>query len=258
VPRARLRYFGYQLVLALPAAICAVAAAQAVPGSRPTLRLLSAAVIVVIWLIASARVKTWFFGPHLRQRLRDGYFDEVAELYAPAYALARTDPARVRMALLLSVCELERERYDQALEWLDKISERDVDALTRGMLLSQRARALAGRSPEAVAIAEKAVALSAGTPNEIAALTARGAARLGAGDAAAAVADFERASALAAEAGNEVPYLAAARARYLGEAYRGVARLDDAKEAFARAAAFPRRIAAARAAAAALAEADAA
>ncbi|HEY3351602.1 MAG TPA: hypothetical protein VGQ83_00005, partial [Polyangia bacterium] len=250
MPKARLRYLGYQIALAIPAAICAVAAAQAVPVSRTHVRLLSAGVIVFIWLLGSSRLKSWFFGPHLRQRLRDGFFDEVAELYAPAYAIAKSEAARVRMALLLSVCDLERGRAAAALGWLDKIPEERLDALARGMLLTQRARALAGRpggpDPEALPVAERAVELSRGTPNEVAALTARGVAQLAAGELAAAVADLEKAASLVAEAGNEVPYLAAARARYLGEAYRRLGREDDALAAYARAASYPRRIPAAR------------
>jgi tetratricopeptide (TPR) repeat protein len=209
-------------------------------------------VVVFIWLMASARVKKWYFGDRLRQRLRDGHFDEVAELYAPAFEHSQSPAAKVRMALLMSVCELERDRPAEALAWLDRVDASGLDGTSRAILLSQRARAVADE-PGAMAIAEKAVELSAGGPNEVAALTSRGVVHLRAGRARPALADLERAAELAAEAGGEVPYLAAGRARFLGEAYLAAGDVEQARAAFARAAAYPRHIPAARAAAEALA-----
>jgi tetratricopeptide (TPR) repeat protein len=253
VARSRLRYLGYQIALALPSAICAVAVAQTVPAGRPYVRLLSVAVVVFLWLLASAKVKKWYFGDRLRQRLRDGHFGEVAELYAPAFEHSESPEARVRMALLMSVCELERERAADALGWLDRIDAAGLDAVSRAILLSQRARALADEPERALPIAEEALEISRGGPNEVAALTSRGVVLLRAGRARDALADLERANALAGEGGNEVPYLAAGRARFLGEAYLAAGDAGQARAAFARAAAFPRHIPAARAAADALA-----
>jgi tetratricopeptide (TPR) repeat protein len=252
VSRSRLRYLGYQLVLALPSAICAVAVAQTVPTGRPYVRLLAVAVVVFIWLMGSARLKRWYFGERLRDRLRDGHFDEVAELYAPAFEHSESPAARVRMALLMSVCELERERTAAALGWLDRVDQNDLDPTSRGILLSQRARALAGEPDRALPLAEEALELSRGGPNEVAALTSRAVVHLSAGRARDALADLERANTLAAAGEREVPYLAASRARFLGEAYLAAGDAEQARAAFARAAAFPRHIPAARAAAAAL------
>jgi len=253
VKRSRLRYLAYQMALAIPSAICTAAVAQTVPASKPYVRLLTAAVVVVIWLVASNRIKSWYFGDRLRQRLRDGHFDEVAELYAPAFEHAQRPEARVRMALLMSVCELEREQPAAALTWLDRVPEAALDETSRGILLSQRARALAEEPAQALPVAEEALKLSRGGPNEVAALTSRGVVHLRAGRARAALADLERANSLAAAGGGEVPYLAAGRARFLGEAYLAAGDAEKARAAFARAAAFPQHIPAARAAAAALA-----
>jgi tetratricopeptide (TPR) repeat protein len=256
VSTARLRYLGYQLALALPSAVCAVAVAQTVPPGRPYLRLLSVGVVVFFWLLMTTRVKRWYFGDRLRQRLRDGHFGEVADLYAPAFAHSHSPAARVRMALLMSVCELERDRAAAALTWLDRVEPAALDEVSRSILLSQRARALADDPARALPIAEEAVARSAGGPNEVGALTSRGIVRLRAGQIEAALADLERATTLATERGGEVPYLAAARARFLGEAYVAAGAPGRAREAYARAAAFPRHIPAVQAAAAALATLD--
>jgi tetratricopeptide (TPR) repeat protein len=253
VSRSRLRYLGYQIALAIPGAICAVAVAQTVPGGRPYVRLLAVAVVIFVWLLASSKIKKWYFGDRLRHLLREGHFGEVAELYAPAFEHSQSPEARVRMALLMSVCELERDRAADALGWLDKIDAAALDAISRAILLSQRARALADEPERALPIAEEALEISRGGPNEVAALTSRGVVHLRAGRARDALADLERANALASAGGSEVPYLAASRARFLGEAYLAAGDADQARAAFARAAAFPRHIPAARAAAAALA-----
>jgi tetratricopeptide (TPR) repeat protein len=229
-----------------------VAVAQTVPTGRPTMRLLSAAVVVFIWLLASAKIKRWFFGDRLRQRLREGHFAEVAELYAPAFEQSQSPAARVRMALLMSVCELERDRPGEARAWLDRVDAGGLDGTTRAILLSQRARALADE-PGALEVAEEGVKLSRGGPNEVAALTSRGIVHLRAGRARPALADLEKANELAITAGNEVPYLAAGRARFLGEAYLAAGDPERARAAFTRAAAYPRHIPAAKAAVAALA-----
>jgi tetratricopeptide (TPR) repeat protein len=241
------------MALVIPSAICAVAVAQTVPAGRPAVRLLSVAVVIFLWLLASSRIKSWYFGDRLRRRLRNGYFDEVAELYAPAFEHAQRPAARVRMALLMSVCELERDRAAAALSWLDRVDAGSLDKVSRGILLSQRARALADDPARALPVAEEALEISRGGPNEVAALTSRSVVHLRAGRARAALADLERANALATEGGGEVPYLAAGRARLLGEAYLAVGDTEQARAAFARAAAFPRHIPAARVAAAALA-----
>ena len=214
----RLRYLAYQTALALPSALCAVAAAQSVPPGRPYFRLASVAVVVVLWLLASARLRRWYFDDRLKDRLRSGHYDEVIATLTPVFAMATTAETRARFALLLSTCELERGNQDQALKWLAAIPEEKLTGLAHSMYLTQKARAIP-RPEEALPVAEEALQASRGGPNEVAALTARGIVLLRAGRPKEAIRDLEEAMRQAEEAGGQAAAFAASRLHALAEAY---------------------------------------